>query len=166
MTFPFPFLMPSVRGPAVLISRTAGTNIGNADLRLANAFDGIANQGINSCAFKNNISNNSMYVGKTLAAPTAIDRIVAYGANNDGFVTNANPACTISIYGKNGATPSNGTDGTLLGSVSFTDTSNESAGRAIASSDKDTKWAHVWANLTQTTNNNLDFAELEIWGWQ
>ena len=155
------------RGPAALIDRTTGTNIGNGINfgGLAVAFDGITSTGDTSCAGKTAVAANSMYVGKTTAGPTAIESATVFGSNNSGYVHSTNPSVTITLYGKQGAAPSNGLDGTSLGSITFTDTNNESTGRLITSSDTGTYWDHVWINITQPNNNILCLAELQMTGW-
>lgn len=156
------------RGAAALIDRTTGTNIGNGTVGggLAAAFDAVTNQTDSSCAAKAAAAANSMFVGKTNAVPTAIESVTVYGSNNSGYVFSTNPACTLTLYGKMGVAPANGTDGTSLGSVSFTDTANESASpRTINSSDTATYWDHRWVNLTQANNAVIYIAEIQTTGW-
>jgi hypothetical protein len=153
------------RGAAALIA--TGTQIGNTDARLANAFDGITSQSLASSAQKNSAVNNSVYVGRTLAAQTAISKVKMYGSNNSGFANAASgQPMTLSLYAKTGAAPANGTDGTLLGQVTFADTLNESAGRTILSNDTTTYWDHVWVNVsTVSVSGNLFVAEFQAYGW-
>lgn len=159
---------PSGRGESAVINRLAGTNIGNLVNfgGLAIAFDGVTNQIDSSCAGKNNALNNSGYVGKTFAAPTALDTVTVYGSNNSGFVSGSNPSVTIDIYGKNGAVPGSETDGTIIATLTFTETANESAGRAFNIADKLTMYDHSWARLAQAANANIYVAEVVFTGWQ
>ena len=143
---------------------TGGTNIGDmtANGGLEGAFDGITDQVGTSCAGKT--TGTFAYVGKTLAAPTRIYKSISYGSNNTGYVGSINPSTTATLYGKAGVAPANSTDGTSLGSVSFTDTANEASNpREIESSDKETQWDHVWVRISHTgASNTMRVAEVEI----
>ena len=90
---------------------------------------------------------------------------ISYGSNNHGYVQTDNPTITLELYGKTGAAPASSTDGTLLGSLSFTDTANESGNpREITSSDNETAFAYVWLRLSFTgTARDICVAELEIY---
>jgi len=145
------------------IDRTAGSNIG--DLiefgGLSAAFDGVTSAAANQNAAIT--SGRNAWVGKTLAAPAAISHVYVYGSNNQGFVYAINPTVTITLYGKTGAAPSSGTDGTPLGAITFTDTANESAGRKIDSSDLSTEWDHVWIYISHNgAANAINCAELQL----
>jgi hypothetical protein len=134
------------------ISGSTGTNIGNMTGQggLAAAFNGVTNAtaATNSAALTS--VTNQAYVGKTYSPGRTISQVVVYGSNNNGFFSSANPDTTIELYGKTGSAPANASDGTLLGSVTFTDTADESAGRTITSSDTTTVFDHVWMRLTQS----------------
>jgi len=160
---PPPFWKRS-RGDATLIDRTAGTNIGNmtSQAGLAAVFDGITDQNGTSSAAA--ASGDNGWAGKTLAAPTAIDRVVIYGANDQGYVNGNNPSVEIRLYGKNGAAPSSSTDGTLLGTITFTDTATTDP-RTITSTDNLTAYDHVFVSIIWTSNAKR-LAEMEIYGWQ
>lgn len=156
----------SGRGPASLIDRTTGTNIGDLTENggLAAIFDGTTSQNSADCGRKS--SATFAYFGKTTAVPTAIESVVAYGSNNLGFINNINPSTTLDLYGKQGSAPANSTDGTLLGTTSFTDTADESAGRTVSSSDTATYWDHVWVRVSHAgAANNIVVAELQMTGW-
>lgn len=155
----------TTRGPASLIDRTTGTNIGNATEAggLAAAFDGVTNQSIVAGARRSN--NTLMWIGKTVATPTAVEKVTIFGSNDQGYHFQ-NPVMTVYLHGKNGAAPTAGTEGTVLGSISFTDTANESAARDITSSDINSYWDHVWVRVTSGTTSNTFLAELQITGWQ
>lgn len=78
-----------------------------------------------------------------------ITKAVVYGSNTEGFITSVNPSVTFDLYGKQGTTaPTTNTDGTILGTLTFTDTTNESAGRTITSTDQATYWDYVWIVMT------------------
>jgi hypothetical protein len=108
------------------------------------AFDGSTNEasGINTCS-----ATGPCYVGVTFATATAIKAATIYGGNDVGFISGSNPSVTINLYGKNGSAPADGLDGTIIGTVTFTDTADESAGRTITMSDTSTEWDHVWAYI-------------------
>lgn len=148
-----------------LIDRTTGTNIGDLTSNggLAAAFDGVTSQNTVSSAAK---VGSGGYVGKSLQTPSAISRAVAYGANNNGFIVGSNVAATLQLYGKVGSAPSSRTDGVLLGQINFTDTSNESAGREIISTDQTTVFDHVWLNVSKdgSDTSTTTCAELQIYG--
>ncbi len=138
---------------------TGGTNIGNLTVNggLAAAFDGVTNQGGGVCAA---VGGTNGYVGKSISK--RVYGATVYGSNDNGYDA-ANPSITITLYGKIGAAPANGTDGTILGSVTFTDTANESGNpHAITSNDNETVWAHTWINVTGSTSNVL-VAEAQIY---
>lgn len=101
-------------------TNVSGTSIG--DLTggggLAAVFDGDNSKTYAQCA---TVAATTGYVGKTPASAVKVSRAIVYGSSDKGFVTGASPAVTLSLYGKTGAAPANGTDGTLLGSVSFID---------------------------------------------
>jgi hypothetical protein len=155
------------RGPAKLIDRTAGTNIGDMTSGggLAGAFDGVTNQGRSFCARKGSAAAQNGWVGKTFGVPTAIDSVTVFGSSDVGYVDN-DPTVTITLYGKTGAAPASGTDGTSLGAITFADTGNESVGRLIASANVASYWAHVWVHLTQPANQGINIGELQMVGWQ
>lgn len=145
-----------------LIDRTAGTNIGNMTVNggLAAAFDGTTSQARLSCA---TISvSNSGYVGKTLAANKIFGQAIIYGSNDQGFIRTDDVSTTINIRGKTGAAPSSATDGTIIGTLSFTDTSNESAGRTITSTDTTSLWAHIFAEVINNAASGRDIHVAEL----
>jgi hypothetical protein len=117
------------------------TGSGNTD----NAFDTTTAQASAACATK--ASATSGYVGVSFADQTVVRAITVHGGNDTGFVTAANPTVTITAYGKTGTAPANATDGTALGSVSFTDTADESAGRALTMTVAGSLWDHCWVNI-------------------
>jgi hypothetical protein len=145
------------------IASSLGTAIGNmtGGGNLAAAFDGTISQAAAACASLASASN--AYVGQTLATAAAIAKVRVRGSNDAGYVSGANPTVTITLYGKTGTAPANGTDGTSLGSISFTDTANESSARSITSSDTSTAWDHVWIYVEQDGSAaTIAVAELEI----
>lgn len=149
----------------ILIDRTVGTNIGDmtAGGGLTEAFNGTTSTALVNCCFKTNTT--SSYVGKTLASSKVFGQAIIYGSNNDGFKGIANPSVTINIRGKQGAAPSSATDGTIIGTTTFTDTTNESSGRTIASTDLSTQWDHIFAQMISTGSGGHAVAELVLYEW-
>lgn len=149
-----------------LVDREAGTNIGDmtAGGGLAAAFDGVTNEPSASCAVK--LTATSVYIGKALAEPIIFDQAVVRGSNDNGFVSGANPSLTINIRGKNGV-PASATDGTIIGTLTFADTVNESGGsvvRTILSTDTVSSWTHVFAQITHGgAAASMSVAELHLY---
>jgi hypothetical protein len=143
-----------------LVDRTTGTAFGNLNaFGLSYAFDGVTNAAGGQCAAK---SASGGYVGKTFTSGKKFSRAIVYGANDKGFVDFGNPSVTISIYGKNG-TPSNETDGTVLGTITFTDTANESSGRTINSTNTTTAYTSLWARVVPSSQESTYVAELTLY---
>jgi len=123
-----------------------GTTFSSGVTSPAFAFDGVTNTDVTSCALLT--GGAAAYIGKNYtSSPNRMVQAVVYGANSGGFVL-ATPSITFSLYAKQTA-PTSATDGTLLGTVTFTDTANESAGRTISSSDTTTFWNYVWVKQDQ-----------------
>jgi hypothetical protein len=136
--------------PSLLVD--GSTKLGNATGggNLASAFDGTTSQA--AAASASLTSTTSIWIGHTLTTAKAIAKIIVYGTNDVGYVTGANPSITITAYGKNGTAPANGTDGTALGSVTFTDTANESGNPrtiTVANPLNETTYEHVIINIVQ-----------------
>jgi hypothetical protein len=114
------------------------------------AFDGETSEVGGSCAVFTSAS--SSYLGKNYSSsPKRIAQAVVHGSNDAGFFA-ANPSVTFSLFASQVA-PVSATDGTLLGTVVFTDTANESAGRTIVSLDTDTFWNYVWIKHNNGDNS-------------
>lgn len=126
----------------------------------AAAFDGNTGQAATACARL--ASTTSGYVGLLLGLASTISSVIAYGSNDQGYVSASNPSTTIQLYGKQGTAPSSSTDGTLLGSSTFTDTADESGGKSIASSDTSTIWDYVWIRVSTASSSTLNVAELRF----
>lgn len=163
-----PTLMAAAAGGVeTLLTRTTETIIhdfnqlgGGAMTKL---FDGMTSQawgGGTTLPYK---SGSFCNVGLTFLTPLRMSKFVVYGSNDDGFILSANPSTTIDIYGKAGTVPSTDTDGTLLGTLSFTDTANESAGRTITSTDQSTSYDHVWARISTGSSTSITAAEIRIY---
>lgn len=141
----------------IVIDRTLGTNIGDMTSNggLAAAFDGVTSQATTACARK----TSAGYIGKTLDRARRFGGATIYGSNDAGFEVGGSGSQTINIRGKNGAAPSSRTDGTVIGTVTFSDTADESAGRNITSTDTATRYDHIFAEII---NGNPACAELVL----
>lgn len=150
--------------PLVTIDRTAGTIIGNFPGGSVDdaAFDGVTSQASGSCAFRLSSSNGG-WIGKTLASPAVFGRAVVYGSNDLGFKDGSGADVTITFRGKTGAAPSGLSDGTVIGTLTFTDTSDESAGRTIETTDSSTAWDHIWLFINSTGGNDYYIAEIVLY---
>ena len=154
-------------GTETLVDRTTGTIFGDmttgGDFRSA-LYDGTTNQalagGVGPCPYH---TGTSGYVGKSYSAAKRFSRAIVYGPNDDGFVYNANPSVTLTVYGKNGSDPSNATDGTSIGTLTFTDTGNESAGRTITSTDTVTAYDRIWVTVSGAGAQSYTMAEIVLY---
>lgn len=137
-------------GSAVSVS---GTKIGNLTVGggLAAAFDGTTSQAGASTAAANSLSVSTGYVGVTLGSLTRLFQCVVHGGNDSGYENSGNPSITLEVYGKT-TSPASATDGTLIGSATFTDTADERAARTITMSDNETQWNYVWVRVVGGTN--------------
>jgi len=150
------------RANATELDYTSSTNIGDMSAAggLTAAFDGTTAQAAAACAAKS--SATSAYVGKTLATAAVISSVKIYGSNDAGYVSGANPGMTVTLYGKTGTAPANATDGTSLGSTTFTDTADESSARTITSTST-SEWLHTWVTFAQDGSAaTMNVAELEF----
>lgn len=125
----------------------------------AAAIDGTTNQAATASSAKTG-TNLFAYAGGVAASPKRIYKAILYGSNNQGFEGVGNPSVTLDLYGKNGSNPSSSTDGTLLGTLTFTDTANESAGREIESTDKESLYDRVWLRVSVGSAGALRIAEV------
>jgi hypothetical protein len=170
-------MMPGFYLPPGLMGRTpiptkilggVGTIISNMSNNgaQANAFDGVTSQANTTGPGRTtNVTGiAAAYIGKTFSPRKTIFQAYAHGSNSNGYAFNGNPAITLYLYAKNGAAPSGPTDGTLLGSITFTDTNNESTGRTILSNDVQTEWDHVWLGIGAASDpSGLYCAEVVFW---
>lgn len=127
------------------------------------AWDGTVNVTATNCSNYNNASSGVTYaLGKTLPSSSPISQAIVYGSSDQGFINASNPSMDLYLYAKQGSAPTTATDGTLLASASFTDTSNESGGRTLTSSDTSTVWDHAWIAFRQSTGGVRSFFFGEI----
>lgn len=147
-----------------VVAQGTGTNIGDMTGRsgLAAAFDGNTNQSFSACAGKLT-STTTAYIGKNYSPAKAVTRVTIHGSNDLGFQHTGTPNQTWNLRGKNGSAPASPSDGTLLGSINFTESDNESAGRDIESNDKWTRWDYVFVESATIPTNDHLVAELVIY---
>jgi hypothetical protein len=154
------------------VSKTSGSNISLTGLTsignltggggLAASFDGTTAQAIAACSSLTTTTFG--YVGKTMGSGTAIRSATVFGSNDQGYISGSNPTTTIDLYGKQGTAPASSTDGTIIGTTTFADTADESAGRTITSTDGTTLWDHVWVRVSTASSSTIDVAELRLTG--
>lgn len=93
-------------------------------------------------------STNICLLGKSWSTSTPLNKVVVYGSSDQGFINGANPTgLEFYLRGKTGAAPVLSNEGTLLNTTIVNDTSDESAGRTMISSDQSTAWDHVWVTF-------------------
>lgn len=108
-------------------------------------------------------SVSSWYGGKNFGSnPIIPTKAMIYGTSDQGFVYNANPSVTATLYGSN-TLPSSPTNGTNIGSTTFTDTTNEVAGRTITCTDAVNDWIYVWVTFSTAGANFWRCTEIEFY---
>lgn len=152
----------------VQISQGTGTNFGDMTVTtggsaLAHAFNGSTNSSNTSAARKS--SATFAYLGKDYSAsPKVIGRAVVWPANNTGFASGISPTVTLDLYGKTGTAPANSTDGTLLGTLNFTDVDSATSRQVENAGDLNTAWDHVWVRISHNgAAADMYCAELQIY---
>lgn len=143
-----------------LIPQGDGTAIGNMTARggLAAAFNGNKVQGWTTCASPS--SGQVSYIGKSNTGdPQSISKMVVRGSSDFGISSSGTNS--FELYGKNGAAPANGTDGTLLGQTTgLTDTLGVDYEQT--SNDTSTLFDHYWMQFTSSSGGTY-VAELEFY---
>jgi hypothetical protein len=150
-----------------LVDFASGTNLG--DMTGGGGINAALDNDVTtvqaSCATK--AAATSGYAGRTLAGGTVKPyRAFCYGSSDAGYVSAINPTVTLNLYGKSGSTaPVSAVDGTLIGTVSFTDTANESATlREIVLSVTSLDCQHIWVQLTHNgAANTIGIAEIIVY---
>lgn len=101
------------------------------------------------------------YAGVTLATPSQIDsaQIDSFASGYDG--SGGAFEITLTLYAKAGDAPSSDTDGTSLGTMTFTDP-NAVVTKTIESSDKTTAFDHVWWRIA-TGNSSSAASEMRFY---
>lgn len=87
------------------------------------------------------------YAGVVFNTLKNIDSVQLDSALNGFDASGLSTSITLELYAKESGTPSSGTDGTLLGSLSFTDTESVLT-KTITSSNKSTLFNCAWIRIT------------------
>lgn len=149
---------PTAAADAV-ISLGALTKLADATNDVNAWFDGTTDQASANSTGK--VTSIDMFLGVTFSGPTRIAKMEIHGSNDIGYVDNINPSMTVRLYVKDGSAPSSSSDGTELGSINFTDTTNESSARTVTASDTETHYDHVWARISHDgAANTMRVAEV------
>lgn len=156
-------------GLSNIIDRQLAGSVATGSMTLFNGvtapFDGQFTKVTSQCAalsVSGGLVNGSVtlsgYVGKnfTGSGPQQIQQATVYPSTDDGFgfgefviagvSQRLQPFYTLNLRGKQGP-PSGSSDGTLLGSISF---SGSSVPTTILSNDQSTAWDYVWIELVMT----------------
>jgi hypothetical protein len=152
---------------SIILNEATQPHIGDmtASGGLAAAFDNTTSQAAAACAVK---AATSGYVGSDYTSQPGrgkrIYKATCFGSNDQGYSsTGAGASITLNLYGKTGTTaPANATDGTLLGTLAFTNLANESSGRDITSSDQDTLFGFLWIQVV-AGSGNVTLAEAQLY---
>jgi hypothetical protein len=122
--------------------------IGNLN-NIAAAFDSDLSQPAPSAAGRQQqtIGNPDLYIGRSFSSGLAIASAKVYPTSDVGLGLLGSQAFTMRLRGKN-TSPSSATDGTLLGSVAVTATSQFSP-LTITLADQVTTWKYVWLDFSQ-----------------
>lgn len=150
----------TVTATSTAVDFTGQTNIGDmtGGAGIDTLFDDDTTETLATSATK--ASATTAYAGRSLPSAIAIGGCDVYGSDDQGFVDGATPAVTISLYAKNGV-PANSTDGTLLGTLTFTDATN--ARRTIQSKNTTTTFTHVWVKIDHNGSAaTMACAELDV----
>ncbi len=148
------------------ILAATGTVIGDltATAPIGNVFDGNTSQavagGAGPCPLKGGGTGNG-YVGKDFGSGVAkvMSRVNAYGGSDTGFDSSAS-SVTITLYGSN-SSPANGTDGTSIGSTTFTNATNNTVRSITCTSSS--AFRYVWIYIAAGGASNIACAEVEMW---
>lgn len=159
----------SVASRGFLIDRADGTAIGDMTFNggLAAAFDITENQAGTNCA-RGALNTTTTYVGKDWGSgnTNTIYRVMVYGANDQGFHGGYTGTIVLTIQGSTDNFSSSVVD---LGSLTFTDTSNESAGREVFATDVSTAYRYHRIKIQDTDNpgnNEMYCAEVKFYKLQ
>ena len=111
---------------------------------------------------KNTSDNTDGVIYLQPASAVRVWSVDVYGSNDKGFIAGSNPSITITLRGKNGSAFTGPTDGTQLGSITFTDTSDESGGREILSSDVESTWDYIGIGLPAESGDKWVIVETDF----
>ena len=147
------------------IGQGEGSILTDFDVQTANAFDSNTSQTGADCAQKSG-TTVSGYIGKTFTSGRTIYQMRIHGSTDVGYNFSFGAAgMVLDLYGKQGAAPSSGTDGTLLGSTgAFNENADESPVRTITVTGTlvSTPWDHIWALVRGSTGTPASFRVAEV----
>lgn len=150
---------------------TAGFSSSNFDTGTSNnsaVYDSVLNT-INTSCYRGSAGDITIKTGRIFSYPAKrISQATVYGSNNFGFSSTAgSKSVTINLYGSHDVGPYG--DPVLLGTSTFADGSDESAGRTITNTNEpDTFWYQVWVEVTIATLGGADrisVAEVEFYSY-
>ena len=148
-----------------LIDQSEGTIFTNFSSNTSAAFDGDTEQDSNDATQTSDVS--SAYIGKDFGASNtkSVNRAVLYPVATgveapwEGFLEDDEVNLVITLYGNN-STPSNGTDGTSLGSATLT--SDQLTSVEIMSDDSATSYRYVWCNFVPNATDKIGVSEVRF----
>ena len=113
----------------------------------ATAFDGtVTSRAYTSCFYMNGVFG----VGKAFSGAQAITKVRVFSSSN-GFVNGgAGAGYTLNVYGKS-SSPANSTDGTILGTTTFTDAASF---QVVDIACSGAAYQYVWVQSANASNNN------------
>jgi hypothetical protein len=123
------------------------TKFEDATSNEAAAYDSNTSTAAASATTKTSATN--LYYGFTAGTATNVTRALVWGSNDQGYVNGANPTITMRLYGKTGSAPANGTDGTILSEITFTDATGSTTYNELVSTDYTSTWDHIWVYISQ-----------------
>ena len=122
---------------------------------LAAAFDGTTSQ--TEAASARRTGATTGYIGKSFSSAQAITKVRLYAPSDYGFAGGTAVAWTATVYGKASA-PASGTDGTALGTLSWTTSTGYEVKDIVCSG---TSYQHVWVYCDHPAGNFTGIAELQ-----
>jgi hypothetical protein len=132
---------------------------GASSLALGELFNGTTIHAGALCAGR---AATTAYGGVSPVNARTVTKAVVYGSTDVGFNDGGAGNCTLTLYGKTGSAPASQTDGTSLGTATFTDAADESGGRVLTSSDTTTEWNHIWVRF-EIANSGVRCAEIQLY---
>ena len=145
-----------------LVAASSGTAIGDLTLHGGNAaaFNGKRTETDAGAAN----TGDDRYIGKTWDSAISITGFKLWSYTDKGFKEGSTSDVTVVLYGKNGAAPSNSSDGTALQTITVSPDSNTSAPPATAESFggfTSASYLHNWCKISIGTNCHV--GELEFY---
>lgn len=145
------------------IDRTLGSVVTNFDIRPEAARDGNLNKA-NSAATRTGSNATRRWWGIDFgSSPKATTKSILHGTNNAGYRDdNAGVQITLEERCGNDAPNSDGSNGILRGSATFSQALNESAGREIVHTVNATAYRYHWTVVIAASASNLNFGQKRL----